>query len=66
MTDRRVTEAEAIGYALAKQVPDMERGFTIQTSYGNIEIGAEDAGQVAALVRKILQRKLACVEVRHA
>ena len=27
-----------LGYALAKQVPDMERGFTIGTSYGDIVI----------------------------
>jgi hypothetical protein len=27
-----------ISYALAKQVPDMARGFTIQTSYGDIVI----------------------------
>ena len=29
-----------LGYALAKQVPDMERGFTIGTGYGDIAIPA--------------------------
>lgn len=30
----------ALSYALAKQVPDMVRGFTIATSYGDIAIPA--------------------------
>ena len=37
------TEQERISYALAKQVPAMARGFTISTSYGDIQIDAEDA-----------------------
>ncbi|WP_166741131.1 hypothetical protein [Pseudomonas aeruginosa] len=32
-----------IEYALAKQVPDMARGFTIATSYGELHVGAVDA-----------------------
>lgn len=31
-------QEQCLGYALAKQVPDMERGFTIATSYGDIAI----------------------------
>lgn len=49
---------EALRYALAKQVPDMERGFTIQTNYGDLTIDAEDAGRIAAAVKLALTRKL--------
>ena len=31
-------QEQLLSYALAKQVPDMERGFTIATSYGDIAI----------------------------
>ncbi|MGL3743522.1 hypothetical protein ACSYE6_21130 [Pseudomonas aeruginosa] len=33
-----------IEYALAKQVPDMARGFTIATSYGELHVSAVDCG----------------------
>lgn len=57
---------DALRYALAKQVPAMERGFTIQTSYGDLVIDTEDADHFAALARVILGDKLARAEVRHA
>ncbi|KVQ01856.1 hypothetical protein WJ96_33225 [Burkholderia ubonensis] len=56
---------DALRYALAKQVPAMERGFTIQTNYGSIEIAAEDAERVASIVRSILLDNLAREEVAH-
>jgi len=31
---------DEIGYALAKQIPDMSRGFSIDTNYGVIQIPA--------------------------
>ncbi len=31
---------DEIGYALAKQIPDMSRGFSIDTNYGLIQIPA--------------------------
>ncbi|WP_150615200.1 hypothetical protein, partial [Pandoraea terrigena] len=49
---------DAISYALAKQVPAMESGFTISTSYGDIQISAADARAVASVVERILTRKL--------
>ena len=33
-------DIDKISYALSKQVPDMARGFTIHTNYGDIEIAA--------------------------
>jgi hypothetical protein len=51
-------EADRLGYALAKQVPDMERGFTIQTNYGELRIDSEDAPRVARAVRSTLQKQL--------
>ncbi|MCM2493056.1 hypothetical protein ACVCIH_09580 [Burkholderia glumae] len=55
MTDHH--DGDALRYALAKQVPAMERGFTIQTSYGDLAIGAKDAGPFVALARSVLARK---------
>lgn len=53
------TEQERISYALAKQVPAMERGFTISTSYGDIQIDAEDAEAFQRLAKLMLNQKLA-------
>lgn len=52
-------EQERLSYALAKQVPAMERGFTISTSYGDIEVDAEDAEQFQRLAKLMLTTKLA-------
>ncbi len=52
-------EQERLSYALAKQVPAMERGFTISTSYGDIEVDAEDAEQFQRLAKLMLNQKLA-------
>jgi hypothetical protein len=52
------TEHDRLGYALAKQVPDMGRGFSISTSYGEIVIEAEDADVIAGAVRMVLRRRL--------
>ncbi len=52
------TEQERISYALAKQVPAMERGFTISTSYGDIQIDAEDAEAFQRLAKLMLTQKL--------
>lgn len=50
---------QAIQYALAKQVPDMERGFTIATSYGDIAIPAGWAADfIADQVRMALKAEL--------
>ena len=48
-----------LGYALAKQVPDMERGFTIGTGYGDIAIPAGwAADSIADQVRMALKAEL--------
>lgn len=47
-----------VSYALAKKVPDMKRGFTIQTSYGEICIDAEHAGPFATLAQAMLGKQL--------
>lgn len=53
-----MSTALRIEYALAKQVPDMVRGCTIETSYGSIRLEPEDSQKVAALVEKLLRKKL--------
>ncbi|MCL2306798.1 MAG: hypothetical protein FWC38_00885 [Proteobacteria bacterium] len=52
------TDRETL-YALAKQVPDMERGFTINTRYGDIEITAEEADEIVAATRRVLEKRSA-------
>ena len=48
-----------LGYALAKQVPDMARGFSIHTSYGEIAVVPGPlADQIQALVREATEREL--------
>lgn len=47
-------------YALAKQVPAMLGGFTIATSYGDIDISDPDECRaVAEVVRTLLEHRLA-------
>ena len=55
------TETELqLSYALAKQVPDMARGFSIHTSYGEIAVVPGPlADQIQALVRQATERELA-------
>lgn len=48
-----------IHYAQAWQVPDMRRGFTIQTSYGEIVVSADEAAPFAALTETLLAGRLA-------
>lgn len=50
--------AGELEYALAKQVPDMARGFTIETSFGSIVIEADDAPKIIKAVRAAVQREL--------
>lgn len=53
------TVTDTLSYALAKQVPAMERGFTISTSYGDIEVAADDAEAFQRLAKLMLNQKLA-------
>lgn len=64
MSTRQPTHTEMqLSYALAKQVPAMARGFTIQTSYGEIDVVPGPlAEQLRAIVREALQRELAALE----
>ncbi|HRL98075.1 MAG TPA: hypothetical protein PLE22_01375 [Acidovorax sp.] len=52
-------DEQALSYALAKQVPDMARGFTIATSYGDIVIeSGRHADYIAAVVGRVLEIQL--------
>jgi len=48
----------AVDYALSRHVPDMERGFTIVTSYGDLIIQPDEAPAFVELVRETLRRRL--------
>lgn len=52
--------ADQISYALAKQVTDMQqRGFTIQTAYGEISFEPGPmADRIAKLTRGLLEAEL--------
>ena len=57
-------QEQQLGYALAKQVPDLERGFTIATSYGDIVVEAgHHADAIAATVRRVLEIQLKAAEL---
>lgn len=61
---RKETELR-LGYALAKQVPDMARGFSIHTSYGDIAVVPGPlADQIQTLVREATERELAACGAR--
>lgn len=55
---------EEIGYALSKQVPAMRYQVTLETDYGSLTLEGRDAERIAALVQKLLERKLAAIEER--
>ena len=56
---RKETELQ-LSYALAKQVPDMARGFSIHTGYGEITVVPGPlADQIQTLVREATERELA-------
>ena len=45
-------------YALAKQIPAMESGFDILTSYGSLHVTEVDAHAVARLLEKRFKQRL--------
>lgn len=47
-----------IEYALAKQVPDIACHAVFETNYGQLRLDAEDSQEVAALVERLLRKKL--------
>lgn len=57
-------EEQRVRYALAKQVPAMRTEVTLHTSYGEFTLYEEDAARVAAVVEKIMQRKLKQLQKR--
>jgi hypothetical protein len=54
-------------YQLSKAVPDMRRGFVIQTNYGELAIDADSAKPIVDAVAKVLNRKIskALKEQKH-
>ena len=57
-----ITEQDRLSYDLAKKVPDMKRGFTISTNYGDLYIVDEDATLFAELAERLLKKKLAALQ----
>jgi predicted HAD superfamily Cof-like phosphohydrolase len=55
-------DAQALRYALAKQVPEMRYRLTLGTTHGSLVLVGTDAAQVAELVEKLLRAKLKRVE----
>ena len=46
-------------YALARQVPDMVRGFTVHTNYGDLQIEPEEAAAFIRLTKSVLMKRIA-------
>lgn len=59
-------QIEDLMYSLEKRVPDMARGFAIDTSYGRIVIEADQAPKIVKAVRSALQRELDEVKMVRA
>lgn len=57
---------DSLSYSLAKRVPDMARGFVIQTNYGDIGIDADIAAPIQKAVEKALKRELRRAEKAEA
>lgn len=60
--------ARDIGYALAKQVPDMvHRGFTIETAYGAVDFRPSPmSDRIAEFVRRELEVERLTLELMDA
>ena len=60
-------DQQDISYALAKQVPEMARGFQVATSYGDIVIPAGKlARHLQANMERALVRELGVLEATRA
>ena len=61
---RPTMQEQQLSYALAKQVPDLARGFSIATSYGDIVVApGHHADAIAATVRRVLEVQLKAAEL---
>lgn len=49
---------EVLGHALCRHVPDMRKGFTIQTRHGDIYVTADDAAPFADAMERLLMSKI--------
>lgn len=49
---------EVLGHALCRHVPDMRKGFTIQTRRGDIYVTADDAAPFADAMERLLMSKI--------
>ena len=49
-------------YSLAKRIPDMERGFAIDTNYGRIALNPDQVAPIIKAVRIALEKDLAYAE----
>ena len=65
MENQNIQKRELL-YSLLKRVPDMERGFSISTSYGQIEIPAEYAKAFVDLTNKVLLKQRDSVQGKTA
>lgn len=53
-------QAAQAAYDLSKKIPDMQgRGFIIGTSYGELEISADEGAAITRAVQRLLERRLA-------
>jgi hypothetical protein len=59
-------QIDNLSYSLAKRIPDMENGFFISTSYGDITLSGEEAKTIITATRKIIERKLAHAQVKES
>lgn len=60
MSTGTAEELARIAYDLAKKFPDMQgRGFVIGTSYGELEVSADEGRAITLAVKRLLERRRA-------
>ena len=54
---------DSIQYALSRHIPDMDRGFSIVTNYGEVIVPSGPvANRITALVKRLLEQELATAQ----
>ena len=54
---------DSIRYALSHHIPDMERGFSIATNYGEVIVPSGNvANMITRLVKQLLEQELATAQ----
>ena len=60
------SRTDDLNYTLAKRIPNMERGFKIETDYGDFFIEADEAEPIIKAVRRAVEKSLKIAKFAEA